>query len=70
MRELVKFDLTQDDIPPQAGHDWHRETPFAANMADENLRIENTDHRRFQAVLTLACQMMELQGLNSWGLSG
>jgi hypothetical protein len=28
-------------------------------MANEDLRIESADHRRFQAVLTLACQMME-----------
>lgn len=60
MRTLVKFNITRDDIPPLAGHDWHRDTPYAASMANENLRIENADHRRFQAVLTLACQMIEL----------
>jgi hypothetical protein len=58
-RKLVNFDLTREDIPPLEGHDWYRETPFTASMATEDLRVENTDHRRFQAVLTLACQMME-----------
>lgn len=59
-RQLVRFDMTREEIPPLAGHDWSRETPYAASMANEDLRIEDADHRRFQKVLTLASQMMEL----------
>jgi len=58
-RELVNFNLTPEEVPPLAGHDWTRETPYAASMANEDLRVESTDHRRFQKVLTLACQMIE-----------
>lgn len=58
-RQLVRFDLTREDIPPLESHDWSRETPYTASMANEDLRVENADHRRFQKVLTLACQMME-----------
>jgi hypothetical protein len=60
MRELVKFNVTPEEIPPLEGHDWTRETPYAASMANEDLRVESPDRRRFRKVLTLACQMMEL----------
>lgn len=61
MRRLVQFDLTRDDIPPLKGHDWTKETPFAANMANEDLKVVRSGtSARFGEALTLAREMMEL----------
>jgi len=57
MRELVKFNVTPEEIPPLEGHDWTRETPYAASMANEDLRVESPDRRRFRKVLTLAAMV-------------
>ena len=59
-RELVTFDLTRADISPLEGHDWSRETPYCADMANQDLLIDCQDHELFVKVLALACQMMEL----------
>jgi hypothetical protein len=59
-RKLVEFDLMRQDIPPLPGHDWTKETPYCASMAQEDLRVTCRRHPgRFQQVLALACQMME-----------
>ncbi len=59
-RTLVNFNRTREDIPPRAGFDPTRETPYEASMAHENLRIGPiADHARFLKVLILACQMIE-----------
>jgi hypothetical protein len=59
-RKLVEFDLTREDIPALPGHDWTKETPYCASMAQEDLRVTSRRHPgRFQQVLALACQMME-----------
>jgi len=57
-RKLVGFDLTGEDIPPSPGHDWRRETPYAASMAHEDLRVTSEQHPgRFYEVLSLAIDM-------------
>lgn len=60
-RELVEFNITREDIPSRPGFNpWH-ETPFAADMAHEDLRIQrNGDGARMMQVVILACQMIEL----------
>ena len=60
-RKLVEFNMTREEIPPTPDHDWKRETPYVASMANEELRIgPETDHARFQKVLILGEQMIEL----------
>jgi hypothetical protein len=59
-RTLVGFNMTRDEIPPRAGFDPHRETPFSEAMANEDLRITNHHDGRFENVLKLALSMMEL----------
>jgi hypothetical protein len=59
-RKLIKFDLTRDDIPPHPDG-GKAQTPYAASMANEDLRVVCVKHPgQFQDVWTLACQMMEL----------
>jgi len=60
-RKLVAFNMTRKEFPPSPGHDWARETPCRASMTNEELRIGPIgDHVRFQKVLILGEQMMEL----------
>jgi hypothetical protein len=59
-RKLVKFDLTRDDLPPSPGFNPYGETPYAASMMNEDLRVErNGDGERFMRKVILACQMIE-----------
>jgi len=54
-RKLVRFDVTREDIPPLAGFDRTQDIPYAAAMANEDLRITCTDHPgRFREVYELA----------------
>jgi hypothetical protein len=60
-RMLVDFDMTREEIPPVPGHDWTRETPHWESMANAELHIGPiADHARFQKVLILGEQMLEL----------
>lgn len=61
-RQLVKFDLLPEDIPPTPGeyHDWNRETPDIPSMARENLRVRCDRHPgRFGEVLSFASRIFE-----------
>lgn len=60
-RDLIKFDLTRDDLPPRPGFNAYTETPHFAQMHHEDLRVElkGDDYHRFTCVLALACQVME-----------
>jgi hypothetical protein len=60
-RKLVKFDLTREEIPPLEGHDWTKETPYAASMINEDLRVVRSGTvERFNAAIQLAVEMMTL----------
>jgi hypothetical protein len=61
MRPLIQFDLTREEIPPQEGHDWKTETPYAADMTHNDLFVTRSGSiDRFRETIKLATDMMEL----------